>query len=127
MKRILLASVCALALAGCTAATNASVTATVSSAQTKLQTLLNTWPIDKGILMAGSIGLSLAGQPEASALVNAGIARGDALVAQTQATLDSASVTAASLEAISGQFTDLVATLKLRAAPAIIVTPTPPG
>ncbi len=131
MRRIFLAGIVALplALGACSnlptvANATSAAAASVSAEQAKLQTLLNTWPIDKGILQVGAVGLAAAGQPAAAALVTAGIAKGDQVVADAQAVLNTATVTVAALQTISDQFTDLVATLKTTAAPAITVTPT---
>lgn len=101
--------------------------ATVSTEQAKLQRLLDTWPIDKGLLEVGVVGLTAAGQPAAAALITAGITKGDQVVADAQAVLNTATVTTAALQIISSQFTDLVAILKTTAAPAITVVPTLPA
>ncbi len=133
MRCIFLVGILALplALVGCgdlpsVASATAVATVSVSAEQAKLQKVLDTWPIDKGFLQAGAIGLTAAGQPAAAAVVAAGIAKGDQVVADAQAVLNTATVTVAALQTISDQFTDLVATLKSTAAPAINVVPTVP-
>ncbi|HEY0185681.1 MAG TPA: hypothetical protein VGC09_23000 [Rhodopila sp.] len=134
MKRFFLVGILSLplALGGCgdlpsVASATAAATASVSAEQARLQKVLDTWPIDKGILQTGAIGLTAAGQPAAAAVVTAGIAKGDQVVADAQAVLNTATVTVAALQTISDQFTDLVATLKSTAAPAISVVPTVPA
>ena len=107
--------------------TTSSVAATISTGQQDLQLVLNSWPIDKGILEVGSTGLTLAGQPAAAALVTAGIVKTDALVQQTQTVLDAGTATAAALEALASQFTTSVASLKAVAAPKITVVPNQPA
>lgn len=120
MKRIALACIVAvsLGLAGCAASTTAAVTATVSSAQTKLQDAISLWGIAKGIAEVAGIA-----DPALAPILGAGISVVDPLVVEAQSALNAATVDAAAIETLAATITARANALTVQAAPVVTVVP----
>lgn len=121
IRKIAIATVLAtsLGLAGCAATTTAAATATVSSAQTKLQAAINLWGIAKGIAQVAGIA-----DPALAPILGAGIAAVDPLVTQAQVALSAATIDATAIETLAATITARANTLTVQAAPVITVVPT---
>lgn len=119
-RKIALATVLAvsLGLVGCAASTTAAVTATVSTAQAKLQSAINLWGIAKGIAQVAAIA-----DPALAPILGVGIAAVDPLVSQAQTALNMATVDATAIEALAATITAQANTLTVQAAPVITVVP----
>lgn len=121
MNRILALSLIALplALGACTSSTTAAVTATVSKAQTDLQSAINLYGIAKGIAQVASVA-----DPALAPILGGGIAALDPLVAQAQTALNAATVDATAIEALATAITAQANMLQAQAAPVVTVVPT---
>lgn len=107
-----------VALSGCSASVTTAATATVSKAQSDLQTALDLYGVAKGIGEVAELA-----NPALAVPVGAAIAALDPLAASAQATLTDATVDATAIEALASQISAQANALTLAAAPVVTVVP----
>ncbi|NPD67325.1 hypothetical protein HN018_07020 [Lichenicola cladoniae] len=126
MFRTLAILIGCVALSGCAqtlAMTNAA-NADLANVEVQAAKLIAYYPVAKGLVVAGEVSLTLAGQPAAAAALEAGVTKVDAVVAQLQAAEDATNADAAAISALIVQVTAQTQTLVLQVAPVVKVVPT---